>query len=243
MGELDLGLIDVLDIGLVTALLYQLLQMLRGSRAMAVLFGLGLLMALYLLAAQLGLSTVIWLLQHVFSSFFILIVVIFQTDIRRALGEMGTARLFRRKTPHAALVDETLTACKEMARNRVGALIVLERSMHLGDVVKRDGVTLNAQLSGRLLRNIFHPGAPLHDGAVILRNGKILAAACILPLAVAEGQHFGTRHRAGMGVTEQSDAVAIVISEERGEISVAERGKLRRSLTPKELREVLDANL
>jgi uncharacterized protein (TIGR00159 family) len=243
LREFDFGFSDLLDITLVTALLYQVLQLLRGSRAMAVLIGLGLLTALYFLADRLGLSTTSWMLQHIFSSLFILIVVIFQADIRQALGEMGAARLFKRRDPAADAVEDVLAACTEMALARIGALIVVERSMPLGDVAKREGVVLNAQISAQLLRNIFHPGSPLHDGAVILRRGRILAASCILPLAVVEGQNFGTRHRAAIGVTEQSDAVAIVVSEERGEVSVAERGRIRRALTADQLRMVLDAIL
>ena len=223
---------DALDIALVSVLLYQVIQLLRGSRALAVLTGLGLLTVLYFVARALGLYTLSWLLQYIFGSLFILIVVIFQSDIRQALGEMGAHRIFRRRELLQSGVDEVVQACMEMARLRVGALIVIERSMRLGDMIKREGVRLDALLSRQLLMNIFYPKAPLHDGA--------MAAGCILPLAVAKGQNFGTRHRAALGITNESDAVAIAVSEERGEISVAMKGELVRSLDATRLRQVLN---
>ena len=231
---------DLLDIALVSALLYQVIQLLRGSRALAVLTGLGLLTLLYFMSRTMGLYTLTWLLQHIFSSLFILIVVIFQADIRQALGEMGAHRLFRRRELKQGGVEEVVMACVEMARLRVGALIVIERSMRLGDMIKREGVRVDAQLSRQLLMNIFYPKAPLHDGAVVISRGRIMAAACILPLAVAKGQNFGTRHRAALGITQESDAVAVVVSEERGEISVAMKGELVRSLDATRLRQVLN---
>ncbi|CAI3225200.1 diadenylate cyclase CdaA [Desulfovibrio legallii] len=231
---------DAMDIAVVSVLLYQVIQMLRSSRALAVLTGLGLLTVLYFVSNILGLYTLTWLLQHIFSSLFILIVVIFQSDIRQALGEMGASRLFRKRGLQQDAVEEVVAACVEMARLRVGALIVVERSMRLGDMIEREGVRVDAQLSRRLLMNIFYPKAPLHDGAVILSHGRITAAACILPLAVAKGQSFGTRHRAALGITRESDAVAIVVSEERGEISLAMKGELVRALDAARLRQVLN---
>lgn len=232
--------LDALDIAIVSVLLYQIFQLVRGSRAVAVLTGLGLLIGLYFLARWLGLYTVTWVLQYVFGSLFVLIVVIFQADIRQALGEMGSHSFFRRKALRSSGVEEVVKACVEMARLRVGALIVIERGMRLGDMIKREGVRLDALISVQLLMNIFYPKAPLHDGAVIISASRILAAACILPLAVAEGQSFGTRHRAALGITQESDAVAIAVSEERGEISVAMKGELMRSLDAERLRKVLN---
>lgn len=231
---------DALDITVVGVLLYQVIQMLRGSRALTVLTGLGLLTLLYFFSNALGLYTLTWLLQHIFSSLFILIVVIFQTDIRQALGEMGANHFFRKSAMKNTGVEEVVTACVEMARLRVGALIVVERSMRLGDMIKREGVRIDAQLSRQLLMNIFYPKAPLHDGAVVISGGRITAAACILPLAEAKGQSFGTRHRAALGITRESDAVVIVVSEERGEISIALKGELMRALDAARLRQVLD---
>ena len=230
---------DALDITLVGVLLYQVIQLLRGTRALAVLSGLGVLTALYFMSRSMGLYTLSWLLQHIFGSLFILIVVIFQNDIRQALGEVGSRHFFRKKRAQAGLVDEVVAACVEMARLRVGALIVFERSMQLGDMVKRESVTVDARLSRQLLMNIFYPKAPLHDGAVVVSRGRILAAACILPLAEARGQSFGTRHRAALGATAESDAVVVVVSEERGEISVAIKGELIRNLDAARLKQVL----
>lgn len=231
---------DAIDITVVAALLYQVIQMLRGSRALAVLTGLGLLTLLYFFSNAAGLYTLTWLLQHIFSSLFILIVVIFQADIRQALGEMGASRLFRKTKLRQGGAEEIVAACTEMARLRIGALIVIERSMRLGDMIKREGVRVDAQLSRQLLMNIFFPKAPLHDGAVVISNGRITAAACILPLAEAKGQNFGTRHRAALGIARESDAAVIVISEERGEISMVFKGEFMRALDATRLRQVLN---
>lgn len=239
-GNVDFELYDALDIALVSLLLYQVFQLLRGSRALAILMGLGILTGLYFLARALSLYTLSWLLQYIFGSLFVLIVVIFQADIRQALGEIGSRGLFHRKALQQASVDDVVAACVEMARLRIGALIVIERRMRLGDMIKREGVRLDALISRQLLMNIFYPKAPLHDGAVIISGGRIMAGACILPLAVAKGQNFGTRHRAALGITEESDAVAIAVSEERGEISIAMKGELIRSLDASRLRQVLN---
>ena len=231
---------DAVDIIAVGVLLYQVIQMLRGSRALTVLTGLGLLTLLYFFSSAVGLYTLTWLLQHIFSSLFLLIVVIFQADIRQALGEMGARPLFRKNAVKQGSVEEVVTACVEMARLRVGALIVFERSMRLGDMIKREGVRVDAQLSRQLLMNIFYPKAPLHDGAVIISRDRLTAAACILPLAEAKGQNFGTRHRAALGIAQESDAAVVVVSEERGEISVAFKGELMRALDGPRLRQVLN---
>ncbi len=231
---------DWLDIALVSFLVYQIFQLVRGSRAVAILTGLGILTLLFFMASEMGLYTLTWILQYIFSSIVVLIVVIFQSDIRQALGEIGAHRIFRRKALQSSGVEEVVKACVEMARQRIGALIVIERSMQLGDMIKKEGVRLDALISHQLLLNIFYPKAPMHDGAVIISVGRIMAAAVILPLAVAKGQNFGTRHRAALGITRESDAIAIVVSEERGEISVAMKGELARSLDATRLRQVLN---
>ena len=153
---------------------------------------------------------------------------------------MGARPVFRRSSIKNIGVEEEVTARVEMARLRVGALIVIERSMRLGDMIKREGVRIDAQLSRQLLMNIFYPKAPLHDGAVIISRSRITAAACILPLAEAKGQNFGTRHRAALGIARESDALVIVVSEERGEISVALKDELMRALDATRLRQVLN---
>jgi uncharacterized protein (TIGR00159 family) len=231
---------DVVDIVLVTVLLYGIIARIKGTRAVAVVLGLLVLTLLYLGAGLLGLYTSTWLLQSFFASLFLVIVILFQQDIRMALSAIGTRRFWgRRKVISEALLDELVDASMELARGRVGALIVLERFVPLRDMVEREGVRLDARLSQELLRTIFAVNTPLHDGAVVIAKGMITAAACILPLAMVRRQSFGTRHRAALGITEESDAVAIVVSEERGEVSVAIKGKLTKNLDAVKLKRVL----
>ena len=235
---------DLLDIALVGVLLYQVIQLLRGTRALAVLSGLGVLTALYFMSRNMGLYTLSWLLQHIFGSLFILIVVIFQNDIRQALGEMGSRHFFRKKSVQAGLVDEVVAACVEMARLRVGALIVFERSVTL-DEQMRSGTIINSDVTAELLKNIFYPKAPLHDGAVVIRDGRIAAAGCVLPLTSNTNlsPDLGTRHRAGIGMSEHSDAVIVIVSEETGGISIAVDGMLKRRLSPDTFEAILRSEL
>lgn len=231
---------DIVDIALVSFVLYQIIQHLRGSRALAVLTGFFFLAVLYIISMMAGFYTLSWLLDHIFSSLFLVIVVIFQQDIRHALGEMGATSFFRGKSLKASGMEEVVCACEDMAKARIGALIVIEGKMRLDDMIKREGVTVDARLSRQLLKNIFYPKAPLHDGAVIISHARITAAACILPLAEVKGQAFGTRHRAALGITEETDATVVVVSEERGEISVARKGILTRNLNSSKLRNILN---
>lgn len=234
---------DGIDIAIIVFLLYMLFQALRTSRALAVLMGLGFLLMLYGIAWHLELYTLLWFLKGLFDSLPIVIVVIFYPDIRQMLGDLGAKGLFRGRTVTSGDADEIVAACVEMARQRCGALIVIQHGVPLDDMIRQEGVPVDAKISRRLLMNLFYEGAPLHDGAVILKGGRIAAAACILPLAVAKGQNFGTRHRAAMGITQESDAVAVVVSEERGEISVAMHGELRRRVDAETLRKVLNESL
>ena len=208
---------DILDIALVSFLLYQVIQLLRGSRALAVLTGFFFLAILFTISKIFGFYTLTWLLDHVFSSLFLVI-----------------------KSIKASGMEEVVCACEDMAKARIGALIVIEGNMRLDDMIKREGVSIDAKLSRQLLKNIFYPKAPLHDGAVIISHARIAAAACILPLAEVKGQAFGTRHRAALGITEESDATVVVVSEERGEISLARKGILTRNLNSNKLRSALN---
>ncbi|MBQ9536176.1 MAG: diadenylate cyclase CdaA [Desulfovibrionaceae bacterium] len=233
--------VDFFDILLVSVLFYFLMQRLRTSRALAILVGLVVFRILYYISGYYGLYTLYWLLSHVFDSLFILIVVIFQPDIRKALVDIGNMAFFK---GHSGNVQgeasrEVLDACIEMARRRQGALIVFERRVSLNDIIDQEGQKIDAQISRRLLMNIFYVGSPLHDGAVIISHGRIAAAGCILPLAVAKDQNFGTRHRAALGITLDSDAAVIVVSEERGEISLAHKGVLSRKLERSALEKIL----
>ena len=238
--ELSLGWRDVVDILLVTALLYGISVRIKGTRAVAAVLGLLALTLVYIGAGGLGLYTLTWLLQSFFASLFLVIIVLFQQDIRMALSAIGTHRFWRRgKVVSEALLDALVEASMELARARVGALIVLERFIPLRDMMEREGVRLDAHPSRELLQTIFAVHTPLHDGAVIISKGRITAAACILPLAMVKRQAFGTRHRAALGITEESDAVAIVVSEERGEVSVAIKGRLTKNLDAVKLKRVL----
>ena len=160
----------------------------------------------------------------------------------QVLHQCGAGSVEEAKKCYAdAVVEaEIVPFIEDMANAYIGALIVIERNMHLDDMIQREGVLVDARISSKLLKNIFYPKAPLHDGAVILSHGRVTAAACILPLAVAIGQNFGTRHRAALCITEESDAIALVVSEERGEISLAVRGTLTRHLEPAQLRAKLN---
>ena len=235
---------DLLDIALVSALLYQVIQLLRGSRALAVLTGLGLLTLLYFMSRTMGLYTLTWLLQHIFSSLFILIVVIFQADIRQALGEMGAHRLFRRRELKQGGVEEVVMACVEMARLRVGALIVIERGIRLDDIVDT-GDVIDARINQRLIENIFFKNSPLHDGAMIIVGKRIRAAGCILPVSHSHDipKELGLRHRAALGISQDSDSIAIVVSEETGGISVAINGEFQLRLSAEKLENILSKEM
>ena len=231
---------DALDILLVAFLLYQVIQLLRGSRALTVLTGLGLLTLLYFISRSMALYTLTWLLQHVFSSLFLLIVVIFQSDIRQALGEIGTNNLFRKRALQHSAVEEVVMACVEMARLRVGALIVIKRDMPL-TFYEHTGDIINADVNPRLIENIFFKNSPLHDGAMIIADNRIRAAGCILPVShnLDIPKSLGLRHRAALGISQETDAIAVVVSEETGNISVAMNGKFKLRLSTKELEQVL----
>lgn len=230
---------DLLDIGLVAFIFYQLILLVRGTRAVSVILGLVLVLAVYIASEEAGLFTLHWLLANFLSSLFLVVIILFQQDIRRALSEVGAGSLWRRRDLKAESLDQIVVAATHMARRRIGALIVLERGVPLGDLVER-GVDLSARLSKDLLVTIFFPNTPLHDGAVIIKGMQIKAAGCIMPLASGlKGHEYGTRHRAAVGVTEDTDAVAVVVSEERGAVSVAIRGKLTVDLDEIRLRRVL----
>jgi diadenylate cyclase len=221
---------EILDVVIVTYIFYRGLLLIHGTRAVSVLHGFLLILILYYLSGVFGLNTLHWLLTNFLGSVFLVIIILFQADIRKALSTVGAAGFFRRKGREAmseAVLDECILAVTRMARTRTGALIVFERRVALGDYIQR-GVELSARLSKELLLTIFFPDTPLHDGAVIVRGETVAAAGCIMPLiaGVQLDAALGTRHRAALGITEETDAVAVVVSEERGVISVAEGGKL-----------------
>jgi len=239
-GQLTVGWRDLLDIFMVAVLCYYGIRFVRGTRAMAALNGLLALLALYAGAQFLGLFTLVWLLQNVFSYIFLVIVILFHQDIRQALSNMNFRMLFRRKKDDRSEVIKTLsTTAFWLASRRIGAIIVIARSVELGDILEK-GVKIDAVVTQDLLTTIFFPNTALHDGAVIIGDGdRIVAAGCVLPLANLARQHFGTRHRAAIGITEVSDAISIAVSEERGEVTIAQDGHLSNPLTQERLERIL----
>ena len=221
---------ELLDIAVVTFIFYRGLLLIHGTRAVSVLHGFLLICIVYYLSGEFGLNTLHWLLTNFLGSVFLVVIILFQADIRKALSSMGAGGFFRRKRREEmteAVLDECMLAIFQMARTKTGALIVFERRVPLGDYIQR-GVEINARISRELLGTIFFPDTPLHDGAVIIQGETLAAAGCILPLiaGVALDASLGTRHRAALGITEETDSLAVVVSEERGVVSVAEGGKL-----------------
>jgi uncharacterized protein (TIGR00159 family) len=221
---------ELLDVAIVTYIFYRGLLLIHGTRAVSVLHGFLLILILYYVSGVFGLNTLHWLLTNFLGSVFLVVIILFQADIRKALSSVGAGGFFRRKGREAMseeVLDECILAVTRMARTHTGALLVFERRVPLGDYIQR-GVELSARLSKELLLTIFFPDTPLHDGAVIVRGETVAAAACIMPLlaGVQLDAALGTRHRAALGITEETDAIAVVVSEERGVVSVAEGGRL-----------------
>jgi len=221
-----LGLTAVLDILAVALVLYQLLQIVKGTRAAHILVGVLTVVIIYQIALRLGLETLRSMLSSLAPYTAIAIIVLFQQEIRRALGRLGRKRLLGGyHAPEST--DEILLAIASLSRDKIGGLIVLERDAGLRTFVE-SGVRLDAHVSRDLLLSIFMPGTALHDGAVIIQKDRVAAAACFLPLSVRPevSSRLGTRHRAGLGITEESDALALIVSEETGVISVASAGEM-----------------
>lgn len=240
-GWFTLSWREILDIGIVAYIFYRLILLIRGTRALSVVLGLLLVAVVYYLSEIFGLLTLNWLLANFLGSIFLVVIILFQRDIRNALSQVGAGRFWRKpRNVGDDVFNQLVAALLDMAKRRVGALVVIEKNVALGDLTER-GVTLDARISRDLLLTIFHMDTPLHDGAVIVRDERLLAAGCILPLAVGvrHKSAFGTRHRAAIGVTEETDAVAVVVSEERGEISVAVGGRLTAALDEVRLKRVL----
>lgn len=233
---------DVLDILFVAIILYRLLLIIKGTRAAQMLIGLGLLLGASLMSGYLGLYTVNWMIQSLWAQIVIVLVILFQPEIRRALALMGEARFFRGLAPAEELksLDEIVKASVALANRKMGALIVIERDTSLKDFVEI-GTPLDARVSREILLSIFHTTSPIHDGAVVIRGNRIVAAGCFLPIVLSTevSKALGTRHRAGIGLTEETDAIAIIVSEETGSISMAAAGKLEGRLDMEALRNKL----
>src|SRR5438477_4719099 len=229
----------VLDILIVAAIIYQLLVFIKGTRAVQMALGLALIVVFFYVSRWVRLETLSWIMTNIVPYFVFAIIVIFQHEIRRALARFGQAPLFAgfSSINRNEFYDEIVLAVTTLATNQTGALIVIERDIGLKTYIE-SGSALDAAHSYDLLVTIFNPSVPLHDGAVIVQNGRIAAAACFLPLTVKPrlSKELGTRHRAAIGVTEETDAVAIVVSEETGAISFAHDGEIVRFLDPDTLR-------
>src|SRR5690348_16709921 len=232
---------SVLDIVLVAVLIYEFLALIKGTRAMPVLFGVGSIALAYYLALRLQLHTVIWVMSNLLPYAIFALIVVFQSEIRHALARLGRKFTFSRVSGAVAeSYDDVVLAANLFSQNQTGALMVIERDICLRTYVE-SGVPLDAQVSYDLLATIFRPSAPLHDGAVIVQKDRIAAAACFLPLSMNPvlSTQLGTRHRAGIGITEETDAIAVIVSEETGNISLAVSGNIERDLTADQLRDRL----
>lgn len=240
--------IDALDILLVASIFFWLLYLVRGTRAVPLLRGMIILIIVVtLLSGLIRLRAFGWLTQKALPALLVAIPVLFQQELRRALGQLGQAgTLLSRGTGSRTTLEQTLAAIAQashvLSERRHGALIILERNTGLQEFVD-SGLILDAVVASDLLVTVFDPHTVLHDGAVIVRRGRLLAAACVLPLSTAflADRQLGLRHRAAIGVTEESDAIAVVVSEERGSIAVAHNGRIIRNLDAKRLEAVLQA--
>ena len=234
-----------LDILLVALLIYQVLVMIRGTRAAPMLAGLVVVSVTFYLARVGELTTLNWVVSHVLPYVVFALIVVFQSEIRHVLADVGRRLTFlRSSTAEADSYDDIVLAANLFSQHQTGALVVIEREIGLRTHIE-SGVPLDARLSYDLLATIFRPSAPLHDGAVIVQKDRIAAAACFLPLSMNPllSTQLGTRHRAGIGITEETDAIAVICSEETGAISLALGGRIERDLTVEELRERLGSEL
>ena len=239
---------DILDVALMAFLLYKLLTLLKTTSGTNLLKGVLIFLAVLFLSSILHLNGISFILSRMLEWGVLALIILFQPEIRRVLEQVGSQRLkflnlFSREGTVSEMertIAQTVLACTEMSRSRTGALIVFEQKMQLDDMV-RSGTVLDAAVSSELLKNIFFVKAPMHDGAVIIRHGRLLGAGCMLPLSknVNLSRDLGMRHRAGIGMSENSDAVVVIVSEETGSISVAIGGMLRRHLMPETLENIL----
>lgn len=239
---------DLLDIALVAVLLYFFFSLIKGTRAVQIIQGLSVLLFIMLISYLFKLDTIYWLLRYLLFTLAVAIPIVFQPELRRALGAIGSGSVFPSSVPSlnnetiARIADEIAWTASILSQAKIGALIVIERETGLQEFIET-GTTVNGEVSSKLLLSIFMPKSPLHDGAVILRGSKVVAASCYLPLSEnltnSRENPMGTRHRAALGITEQTDAVVVLISEETGAILVARSGKFTKQLGEETLKKVL----
>ena len=235
----------VIDILLVALLIYEFLKLIRGTRATPMLMGVIVLAVAFITARFAELRTLDWLMTTLLPYGIFALIVVFAAEIRHALARLGRKLASSRSSSsNADSYDDVVLAANLFSQNQTGALMVIEREIGLRTYIE-SGVALDAHISYDLLATIFRPSAPLHDGAVIIQKDRVAAAACFLPLSINPilSTQLGTRHRAGIGITEESDAISVIVSEETGQISVAVAGQIERDLTPEELRERLSVLL
>jgi diadenylate cyclase len=230
-----IGWVDFVDILVVSVLIYEVLKLIQGTRAVQMAMGGGVLVALFYGSRWSQLETTNWLIRNLFGYLVFAVIVLFQSDIRRALAHLGRAPFFRyfaRVESAEESIEELAVAASMLSTQRIGAIVAIERQIGLRNYIE-GGIPLDAVLTYDLLLSIFHPSSPLHDGAVIVQNDRIAAAACFLPLTVNPrlAKELGSRHRAAIGLTEENDAIAIVVSEESGLISIVADGQIERGLT------------
>ena len=236
--------LDLIDILVVAYVLYYMYNMIKDTKAAALLKGLIVLLLCTLISNWLNFHVINWLLQKSMTVVLVALPVVFQPELRRALEQIGRGKLFKKSTLERIELEELLngltTAVTTMSRHKIGALIVIEQETGLTDYIET-GIKIEGLLSNELLINIFIPNTPLHDGAVIVKGDKIMAAGCLLPLTEDRNlsKELGTRHRAGIGLSEQTDAFIIIVSEETGTISLAHEGKLQRYLNAENLKNIL----
>ena len=238
---------DIIDIAIIAYVIYKLFSLLRNTRAEQVLYGFIIVLVFASVADILSLNTVSWVMNQFLTVALVFIIVVFQPELRSALERLGRGRSIftgERALKSENTIDELTRAMSSLARQKIGALVVLEREVGLNDIVE-SGTTLDADVSSELLINIFIPNTPLHDGAVIIGKEKIIAAACYLPLSNSNliSKELGTRHRAAAGISEKSDAIVIVVSEETGNISVVENGRIDRYFDEDSLKQRLQKDL
>lgn len=233
---------DLLDIFIVAFVIYRVFLLMKGTRAVQLVVGLIIVLFTFYVAKQLDLFTLGWILNNFVASILLVIVVVFQNEIRRVLFALGRSPFLSKITyvEETLFYDELVNACVAMSARRVGALIVVEREAGLDEFVEI-GVKLDAEVNAELVVSLFQPASPLHDGALIIKEGRIRAGSCVLPLTMQEGidKGLGTRHRAAIGITEVSDSIAVVVSEETGKISYAVRGDIVRPVNGEELKKAL----
>lgn len=245
-----ISFIDILDILIVAYIIYRVMKLLKDTSAERLIKGIIILVGIMLLASMLHLTMISWLLQQALNVGLFAIVVVFQPELRRLLEQIGKGNFSRLIVPADApdevesMITATVSACADMSRTKTGALIVFERRERLGEIIST-GTMVDAAPSAELIKNIFFKNSPLHDGAMIVRAGRVCAAGCVLPLSGNQSlsRDLGTRHRAAVGMSESADSVLVVVSEETGSISVAIGGMLKRHLSPDMLRKLLENEL